>query len=111
MRIDYMNFVNSVKTFVDPAQCLNEIVQELTEYLRIAEEEKTKRCEIKAWEQVTLADIETKRDFIVNYLERSFDERAKNFQSLFQLVDHAISSKDNQQLSLALLVSQLLIDG
>ena len=97
-----MNFVNDFNTFGDPSRCLNEIVQALTEYLRIAEEEKTKRFEIKALEKVTLADIEAKRNFLVNYLERSFDERATNFQSLFQLVDLAISSGDNQQLSLAL---------
>jgi ribonucleotide reductase alpha subunit len=97
-----VNFVNGVKAFVNPAQCLDEIVQTLTEYLTIAEKEKTKRYKIRAWEKVQLVEIEAKRDLLVGYLERSFDERAENFQLLFQLVDQAISSGNNQQLSLAL---------
>ena len=34
--------------------------------------------------------------------EHSFDERTKNFHSLFQTADRAMSSGDNQQLGLAL---------
>ena len=97
-----MDFVRGVAAFASPAQCLNEVVQAWTEYLRIAEEEKTKRRGIEAWEQVTLAEMKAKRDFLVGYLEHSFDERAKNFQALFQTVDQAMSSGDNQQLGLAL---------
>lgn len=97
-----VDFVRGVEAFAGPAQCLNEVVQAWTEYLKIAEEEKTKRHDIEAWEKVTLAEIKAKRDFLVGYLEHSFDERAKNFQSLFQTVDQAMSSGDNQQLGLAL---------
>mgnify|MGYP000240227662 CR=1 FL=1 len=97
-----VDFVRGVEAFANPAQCLNEVVQAWTEYLKIAEEEKTKRRDIEAWEKVTLAEIKAKRDFLVGYLEHSFDERAKNFQSLFQTVDQAMLSGDNQQLGLAL---------
>ncbi|BAY18687.1 hypothetical protein NIES2109_52890 [Nostoc sp. HK-01] len=96
------SFVRGAEAFASPAQCLNDVVQAWTEYLIIAEEEKTKRCEIEAWEKVTLAEIKAKRDFLIGYLEHSFDERADNFQSLFQVVDQAISSGNNQQLGLAL---------
>lgn len=96
------NFVRGVEAFANPAQCLNEVVQAWTEYLKIAEEEKTKRRDIEAWEKVTLAEIKAKRDFLVGYLEHSFDERTQNFQSLFQTVDQAMLSGDNQQLGLAL---------
>jgi hypothetical protein len=97
-----MDFVRGVEAFVGPAKCLNEVVQAWTEYLKVAEQEKTKRRDIEAWEKVTLAEIKAKSDFLVGYLERSFDERAKNFQSLFQIVDQAMLSSDNQQLGLAL---------
>jgi uncharacterized protein YecA (UPF0149 family) len=96
------NFVRGVEAFTGPTQCLNEIVQAWTDYLKIAEEERTKRRDIEAWEKVTLAAIKAKRDILINYLEYSFDERAKNFQSLFQAVDQAMASGDNQQLSLTL---------
>lgn len=97
-----VDFVRGVEAFASPVQCLNEVVQAWTEYLKITEEEKSKRRDIVAWEKVTLAEIKAKRDFLVGYLEHSFDERAKNFQSLFQIVDQAMLSGDNQQLGLAL---------
>lgn len=37
-----------------------------------------------------------------SYLDRAFDERAKNFNFLFQTIDSAIDSGDNSQLALAL---------
>ena len=98
----YMRLARGVELFANPAQCLNDVVQSLTEYLKIAEEEKTKRREIEAWEEMALAEIKAKRDFLIGYLDRSFDERATNFQLLFQTVDQAMSSGDNQQLELAL---------
>ena len=97
-----MGFVRGCDAFSNPVQCLNDIVQAWTDYMKTAAEEEAKRCEIEAWEKVTLAEIKAKRDFLIGYLERSFDERAKNFQSLFQVVDQAILSGDNQQLGLAL---------
>lgn len=97
-----VDFVSGVKEFASPAQCLNEVVQAWTEYLKVTEEQKTKRRDIEAWEKVTLAEIKAKRDFLVGYLEHSFDERSKNFQALFQTVDQAMSSGDSQQLGLAL---------
>jgi ribonucleotide reductase alpha subunit len=94
--------VRGIDAFVSPAQCVNDIVQAWTEYLKIAEEEKTKRRAIEAWEKNRFAEIKAKRDLLIGYLEYSFDERAKNFQSLFQVVTQAMASGDNQQLSLAL---------
>ena len=37
------NFVRGVEAFTGPTQCLSEVVQAWTEYLKIAEEEPTKR--------------------------------------------------------------------
>ena len=57
---------------------------------------------IKAWENQKLAEIKTNRGFLIRYLERSFDERAKNFSSMFDLVDKAIASGNNEQLALSI---------
>ena len=94
--------VPNVSVFSTPTKCFQEVVQAYTEYRIIAEEEKTKRRHIKAWEKTTLAEIAAKRDFVISYLDRSFDERAQNFQLLFDQVDQAISRGDNQQLGLLL---------
>lgn len=97
-----MGFVQNSIGPVNPAQCLSEIVQACSDYMKIAEEEKTKRREIAAWEKTALAEIKAKRDFLMSYLERSFDERQRNFDSLFSIVDQAIAGGDNAQLALAL---------
>lgn len=84
------------------AQCLRNIVVAYTEYKIVAEEERTKRRGIEAWEEITIAQIEAQRDVLMKYLESSFHERAENFHILFGKVDQAIADGDNNQLALAL---------
>jgi hypothetical protein len=97
-----MNGINNLDVFNNPAQCLNTLVQAWNEYQVIAEQEKTKRRDIEAWEKVTLAKIKAQRNFLIKYLEQSFDERSENFKRLFNLVDRSLSSGDNQKLALIL---------
>lgn len=87
---------------LNPAECLQQMVLAYTDYLKIAEQEQTKRCEISALEKETIARINAQRELLMTYLERSFDERADNFQALFTIVDGAITSDNNEQLALAL---------
>lgn len=91
-----------VKEFINPAECLQQMVSAYTEYKIIAEQEQTKRCEIEAWEKEAIAKINAQRDLLMAYLDRSFDERAENFRALFSVVDNAIASNNNEQLALAL---------
>jgi hypothetical protein len=97
-----VNHVDVVNSLTDPLESVREIVKACTDYLKIAEEERTKRQEIKAWEKATIADINARRDVLIKYLERSFDERANNFRQLFNVVDKAIDNGDNEELALAL---------
>lgn len=87
---------------LNPAECLQQVVSAYTEYKIIAEQQKTKRCEIEAWEKEAIAKINAQRDLLMAYLDRSFDERAENFRALFSVVDNAMSSGNNDQLALAL---------
>ena len=84
------------------AECFRDVVEAYTEYKIVAEQEQTKRRGIEAWEKATIADIQAKRDALIEYLEGSFDERAKNFYFLFKKVDEAIAIGDNNQLALAM---------
>ncbi|MGI2907596.1 hypothetical protein [Tolypothrix sp. VBCCA 56010] len=84
------------------AESIQQMVSAYTDYLKIAEQEKTKRREIDAWEKEAIAKINTQRDLLMAYLDRSFDERAENFRALFKVVDSAIASNNNQQLALTL---------
>lgn len=84
------------------AECFRDVIEAYTEYKIVAEQEQTKRRGIEAWEKATIANIQAKRDALIEYLEGSFDERAKNFYFLFKKVDEAIAMGDNNQLALAM---------
>lgn len=91
-----------VGLLASPTESLQQIVLAYTDYLKIAEQERTKRREIEAWEKETIAKIDATRDLLMKYLDRSFDERADNFRDLFNVVDRAIAAGNNEQLALAL---------
>jgi hypothetical protein len=97
--IDLMRGVNSL---ISPLLCINDIISQGQKYLKVVEEEQTKREEIQAWKEKILAEINFNRELVIGYLDRSFDERSQNFQSLFKTVDRAIFTEDNYQLSLTL---------
>lgn len=82
--------------------CAGGITSACLEYGRVVQEEKTKRREIEANEKVAIANIHAQRDLLMAYLDRSFDERAENFRSLFEVVDQAIANGNNEQLAIAL---------
>ena len=54
-----MAFDKKIIGLLNPAQCLNDIVQAYSEYIKISEEEKTKRHKIAAWEKVSIEEIRT----------------------------------------------------
>lgn len=87
---------------VNPAECLQQIVSAYTDYLKVAEQERTKRQEIEVWEKTTIARIHSQRDLLMTYLERSFDERAENFRTLFGIVEQSLAAGNNEQLALVL---------
>ncbi|PHJ58828.1 hypothetical protein VF14_06980 [Nostoc linckia z18] len=94
--------IKVVKEFINPGECLQQVVLAYTDYLKVAEEEQTNRRNIEAWEKETITKINAQRDLLMAYLDRSFDERAKNFHALFAVVDNAIASGNNEQLALTL---------
>jgi hypothetical protein len=94
--------VFDLQAFISPMECLSQLAVAYTDYLQIAEIEKTQRREIEANEKVAIAKIHAQRDLLMAYLDRSFDERAENFRSLFKVVDQAIANGNNEQLAIAL---------
>lgn len=87
---------------VDPTECFQQVISAYTSYLQIAAEEKTKRREIAAWERTTIKQIKAQRDLLMQYLDRSFDERSENFRFLFAQVDRAMAAGNHEQLALTL---------
>lgn len=78
------------------------IVKAAQEYLQLAEQERTKRCQIEAEKAEKLAQIEAMRETLITFLNRSFDERERNFQRFFARIDMALASRDHTQLALLL---------
>lgn len=93
---------NKVVPQLNPVICFSQLVDAYSEYQRVVQEERTKRQEIAAWEKTLLAEIERRRDVMVQFLDQSFNERAENFKDFFALADQAILSGDNDQLSAVL---------
>jgi len=94
--------IDQLTLIMAPAQCVNDVVSAYTEYLKITEQEQTKREQIQAWKEHHLAQIQTLRSALITYLERAFDERKAYFQDAFIRIDRAMAQGDNQQLALLL---------
>lgn len=93
---------NKVVPSLSPAVCFRQLVDAYSEYQRVVQEERTKRREIAAWEKMAVAQIEQRRDVMMQFLDRAFNERAENFREFFALADQAIAAGDNDQLAAVL---------
>lgn len=79
------------------------LANEYANYRQVVEQEKTRRKEIEAFEKEAIARIEAQKEALITYLNRSFDERDKNFAALFNVVDRALETGNNEQLAMALM--------
>ena len=87
---DFKQFVR----VADITQVAQMISQDVKDYLVIAEQEQTKRAQIKSDSKIELARIEAIRATFEKFLDRSFDERRRNFEDLFVLVKGSIDRGD-----------------
>jgi hypothetical protein len=88
----------SIANALDAMEALEKVVSAYKEYKIVAEQEATKREEIRARRDVELKRLRGQRELLMRYLERSFDERQENFARLFGLADEALGKGDNTQL-------------
>lgn len=70
--------------------------------IRYAEEQETKREEIRAMRDAAIARVNAMRDVVQSYLEKSFDERSMLFAKQFECVDAALKTGNNDMLASAL---------
>lgn len=71
------------------------VLQSTNEYISVIEQERTKRIEIQASLTQQLEVIHVQRDFLLSGLEKTFDERRENFQRLFDQLDVALVSSND----------------
>ena len=75
---------------------LGEVAQDTIKY---AEEQGTKREEIRAMRDTAIAQINAMKECVQTYLEKTFDERSAIFAKQFEVVDSALLSGDNEMLA------------
>ena len=75
---------------------LGEVAQDTIKY---AEEQETKREEIRAMRDTAIAQINAMKECVQTYLEKTFDDRSAIFAKQFEVVDSALLSGDNEMLA------------
>lgn len=68
----------------------------------VRETNKTERKRIQANREVILKQIEATKAVLMEYLNRSFDERASIFKKDFEIIDAAIANNNMETLALML---------
>lgn len=104
VRRDLVGTVKSIAAGnpAEAAQVLKRFVEVAGDVAKFTEQQKTIRKDIEAKRDKDIAQIQAQKEIIMKYLDKSFDERKENFSKLFQVIDHAISNNNMQQLAMGL---------
>ncbi len=97
------DFAGAAK-YVDMAAVAQKMTADIKDYLVIAEHEQTQRAQINADFAVEISKIEAMRSTLEHFLDRSFEERRKNFEELFSLIRKSMDTGDLQTLERSLSV-------
>lgn len=76
------------------ARSVSDVVTAMTEWQKVAEQEKTNRAVIQAQRDVWLEKIRADREIMLDYLNRSFEQQGKALDALFQRLDTALEGGD-----------------
>ncbi|MER7419071.1 hypothetical protein ABT346_20200 [Micromonospora peucetia] len=86
--------VGKVAQVVDLGQVLSQMVDTADRWVKVIQEESTRREEIRAWEATERERIVAQRDVLLGGLELTHDERRENFRRLFDNLDVAMRKDD-----------------
>ncbi|MCL1895672.1 MAG: hypothetical protein FWG03_03905 [Clostridiales bacterium] len=81
---------------------IGDLAEMAIEVYKFGEVQETKRVEIAAQRDVAIANIEAQKVVLLDYLEKSFDERKENFRMFFRVVDDALEKDNMQELAFGL---------
>lgn len=79
-----------------------EVVREYVGFLKTASEQKTERERISAKRDVAVKLIESEKDIILGYFKARFAERKEALQGLFDILHHAVETKNEHAMDTAL---------
>lgn len=83
-------------------KALNALASVAQDTIRYAEEQETRREEIRAMRDAAVARVNAMRDVVQAYLDKTFDERSMLFAKQFECVDAALKTGNNDMLANAL---------
>lgn len=87
---------------IEALKVINKLISMAGEVSKFTEIQKTKRKDIEAKRDIIINEIQSQKEILLVYLEKSFDERKDNFSKLFNVVDDAIKNSNMQQLAIGL---------
>jgi hypothetical protein len=85
-----------------PIFLLQTLLIQAGEVAKYTEVQKTARKGIEAERDVAVKRIDSQKEILLAYLEKTFDERKENFSKLFDVIDHSIESGNMDELAMAL---------
>lgn len=85
---------SKVVPVVNLGQVLSQVVDAADQWVKVIQEESTRREEIRAWEATERERIVAQRDVLLRGLELTHDERRENFRRLFDNLDVAMGGND-----------------
>lgn len=104
---EYVNYelVDSVVDFVENPSLLNvfkNIYNNTLESIKFCEEQKTERARIKEESKQIIEQLHIQRDFLISYLDKTFDERKSQFDYYFKALDKAVEANNPQLMAMCL---------
>lgn len=102
--VDY-ELMDSVTDFIespDLVTVFKNIYNNTLESIKFCEEQKTERVKIEEESKQRIERIHAQRDFLITYLEKTFDERKQQFDHYFIALDKAIDRNDPQMMAMCL---------
>ena len=82
--------------------CCERVAVEFINCLNTVEQEKTKREMIANWRKVSSEKIAAQKQFLMQYLDKTFEERKENFSHFFNALDKGIESGNIEIVNAAL---------
>ena len=88
--------------FVEFANATGEVITSFKDFLILYEEEHTKRDKIRAQRDVVIEEIRSKKEIILDFLDKSYNERAGILRKQFEVIDKALESDNLDMLQVGL---------
>lgn len=95
-------FNKNLSTPQDAIEFIDTFRKTTEDVMKFTELQKTKRAEIRAATKVRIKEIDVMRDVIMEYLDKTFDERSRIFSKEFEWVDRALDEGNTELLALHL---------